>query len=64
MNRLFFWRDLDPLDFLQFFNATLHLLRLRGLVAKTVDEHLQLFDAVALVAVGGLQLLVALRFLR
>ena len=64
MNRLLFRRDLDPLDLFQFLDAALNLLRLRGLVAKAVDEYFQLLDAIALVAVGSLQLFVALGFLR
>ncbi len=64
MNRLFFRRNFDALNLFQFFDAALHLLSLRGLVAEAVDEHFQLLDAVALVLVGGLQLFVALRLLR
>ena len=64
MNRLFFRRNLDPLDLFQFLDSALHLLGLRRLVAEAVDEDFQLLDAVALVVVGGLQLLVALRLLR
>ena len=64
MDRLFFRRNLDALDLLQFLDAALHLLRLRRLVAEAVDEDFELLDAVALVAVGGGQLLVALRLLR
>ena len=64
VNGLFFRRDFDPLDLFQFLDAALHLLRLRGLVAEAIDEYFQLLDAVALIAVCGLQLLVALRLLR
>ena len=60
---LFFRRNLDALDLFQFLDAALHLLGLGGLVAEAVDEDFELLDAVALVAVGGLQLLVALRLL-
>src|SRR5579864_5380025 len=61
---LFFRRNLDALDLFQFLDAALHLLGLGGLVAEAVDEDFQLLDAVTLVAVGGLELLVALRLLR
>src|SRR5208283_5239809 len=64
MNRLFFRRNLDPLNLLQFLDPALHLLGLRSLIAEAVDKYFQLLDAVALVFVSGLQLLVALRFLR
>ena len=56
--------SLDSLDLFQFLDAALHLLGLGRLVAEAVDEHFQLLDALALVAVGGFQLLLALRFLR
>jgi len=64
VNRFFFRRNFDPLDLFQLLDAALHLLGLGGLVAEAVDEYFQLLDAVALVAVSGLQLLVALRLLR
>ncbi len=63
MDGLLFRRNLDALDLFQFLDAALHLLGLGGLVAEAVDEDFELLDAVALVAVGGLQLLVALRLL-
>ena len=63
VDRLFFRRNLDALDLLQFLDAALHLLGLGRLVAEAVDEDFELLDAVALVAVGGRQLLVALRLL-
>ena len=63
VDRLFFRRNLDALDLLQFLDAALHLLGLGGLIAEAVDEDFELLDAVALVAVRGCQLLVALRLL-
>src|SRR6185437_11990696 len=56
MDDRLFLRQLDALDLLQFLNAALHLLRLRSLVAKTIDEGLQMLDVLALVAVGGFKL--------
>ena len=56
MNHRFFLRQLDALDLLQFLDAALHLLRLCGLVAKAVDEGLQMLDVLPLVAVGGFEL--------
>ncbi len=64
MDRFFFGRNLDAFDLLEFLDAALYLLRLGSLVAEAVDENFELFDAVALVLVGGCQLLVALRLLR
>ena len=63
MDSLFFRRNLDALDLFQFFNAALHLLGFRRLITEAIDEDFELLNAVALVAVGGLELLVALRFL-
>src|SRR5215471_11886052 len=63
MDGLLFRRDFDPLHSLQFFDAALHLLGLGCLIAKAVDKDLQLLDALALIAVGGLKLLVPLRLL-
>ena len=60
---LLLWRNLDALYALQFLDATLHLLGLGGLVAEAIDKRLNLLDAVALVAIGGLQLLLALSLL-
>ena len=56
MNRLLFRRNFDALDLLQFLDAALHLLGLGRLGAEAVDERLELFDALALVLIGGLQL--------
>ena len=61
---LFFFRQFDALDLLQFLDPALHLLGLGGLVAEAVDEDFQLLDAIALVAIGGFELLQALRLLR
>src|ERR1700678_162846 len=63
VNRFFFRRNFDALDLFQFFDAALHLLGFRCLIAKTVDKHFQLLDAITLIAVGRLQLFVALGFL-
>jgi hypothetical protein len=56
MNHRFFLRELDALDLVQFLDTALHLLRLRGLVAKTVDEGFQMLDVLPLVAVGRFKL--------
>ena len=61
VNGLLFLRQLDALDLFQFLDAALHLLGLGRLVAKAVDEDFELLDAVALIAVGGFELLQALR---
>ena len=58
---LLFGRNLDALDLFQFLDAALHLLGFGRLVAEAVDEDFQLLDALALVAVGGFELLAALR---
>ena len=63
VDRLFFWGNLDALDLFQFLDAALYLLSFRCLVAEAVDEDFELLDAVALVAVSGCQLFVALRLL-
>ena len=60
VNGLFFLRQLDALDLLQFLDPALHLLGLGRLVAEAVDEDFQLLDALALVAIGGFELLQAL----
>ncbi len=60
---LLFRRNFDALDALQFLDAALHLLRLRGLGAEADDEGFQLLDAILLVGVGRLQLRAALRLL-
>ena len=64
MDGLFIRRNFDPLNLLQFLDAALHLLGFCGLIAEAVDENFQLLDAIALVAVSGLHLFVALGFLR
>ena len=64
MNGLFFWRDLNLLHPLQLFNPALHLLGLGGLITEAIDERLKLVDLFLLVAVSGLQLCAAFRFLR
>ena len=64
MDGLFFRRDFDALDLLQFLDAALHLLGFGGLVAEAVDEDFQLLDAVALVVVSGFELRAALGLLR
>ena len=61
VNRLLFLRQFDALDLLQFLDPALHLLGLGGLVAEAVDEDFQLLDALALVAIGGFELLQPLR---
>ena len=61
---LLFRRNLDALDLFELLDAALHLLGFGGRVAEAVDEDFQLLDAVALVFVGRLHLLVALRLLR
>ena len=57
MNGLFFLGQFDALDLLQLLDPALHLLGLGRLVAKAVDEDFQLLDALALVAIGGFELL-------
>ena len=64
VNHRLFLRDLDALDFFQFFDATLHLLRFGRLVAKAADECLKMFNLVALVLVGVFKLQAALGLLR
>ena len=63
MNDRLFVGDLDALDLVELLDAALHLLGLGGLVAEAVDEGFELLDALALVAVGGLDLGAALGFL-
>ena len=60
MNGPLVGRNLDAFDFLELLDAGLHLPGLGGLVAEAVDEGLQLFDAFALIAVGGFKLRAAL----
>ena len=60
---LLFRRNLDALDLLQFLDAALHLLGLGRLSAKAIDEGLELLDALALVLVGGDELIAALLLL-
>ena len=62
VNGLFFLRDLDALDLVQFFDAALHLLGFCRLVAKAVDERFQLLDALALIAVRRFELVAPLLF--
>ena len=62
MDGLFFFGQLDALDALQFFDATLYLLGFGRLIAEAVDEYFQLLDAVALIAVRRLQLFEPLLF--
>ncbi len=57
---LFFLRNLDALDLLKLLNTALHLLGLGCLVAKPVDEDLELLDSLALVLVRGFELLATL----
>src|SRR5580700_1699781 len=61
-DRLFF-RNLDALDFLEFFHARLDLLSLGGLITKAIDEGFKALDLIMLVAVSGDELLAALVFL-
>ena len=56
-------RNLDAFDLFQLLDAALHLLGLRRLGAKAVDERLKLLDAVALVLVSRHQRIAALLFL-
>ena len=56
MDRLLLRRNLDALDLVQFLDAALDLLGLRGLGAEAVDEGFQLLDAVPLILVGGFEL--------
>src|ERR1019366_2896004 len=62
MDGLLAGRNLDPLDFLQFLNAALHLFGLGGLGAEAVDEGFQLLHAVLLIGVGGKKLRAPLLF--
>src|ERR1035437_2122226 len=55
--------DLDAVDFLEFLDAALHLLRLGRLRAKAVDKCFKLLDAFALVLVRRHQGVTALLFL-
>ena len=63
MDGLLVGRHLDALDLVQLLDAALHLLGLGGLIAEAIDEGFQLLDALALVAVGGFQLVGALLLL-
>ena len=60
MDHRLFFRYLDPLDLLQLLDAALHLLGLRRLRPKAIDERLQILDPLALVLVPGNQLCLAL----
>ena len=64
MDCLFLFRQLDAIDLFQFLDAALHLLGLGRLIAEAIDEYFQLFDALALIAIGGFELLHALRLRR
>src|SRR4051812_274245 len=64
MDGLFLRRDLDALDPLQLLDTALYLLGFGRLVAEAVDERLKLLNLFALIAIGGLELLTALLFLR
>jgi len=52
IDRLFL-RQFDALDLFELLDAALHLLRLRGLVAKAIDKGFQMLDVLALIAIGG-----------
>ena len=56
MDGLLFGRQLDALDLVELLDPALHLLGFGGLVAEAVDERLQLLDALALIVVGGFEL--------
>src|SRR6202012_5124575 len=56
VNHRLFLRQLDALDLIQLLDAALDLLGLRRLIAKAVDEGLQMLDVLALVAPGGFEL--------
>ena len=63
MNHRLFLRQLDALDLIQLLDAALDLLRLRRLIAKAVDEGLQMLDVLALIAPGRFELRAALLLL-
>src|SRR5215469_14314895 len=63
MNRLFFRWNLYSLHLLQFLDSTLDLLGFGCLVAEAVDKSFQLLYPFSLIAIGGFELLAALRFL-
>ena len=58
---LLFFRQFDAVDLFQFLDAALHLLGFGRLIAETIDENLQLLDALALIAIRRIELLHALR---
>src|SRR6185369_16298827 len=64
VNSLLFFRQFDALDFFQLLDPALHLLRLGGLIAEAIDEYFQLFNALALITICGLELLLPLGLLR
>src|SRR5450432_1527153 len=63
VDRLFFFRKLDPLHPFQFLDPALHLLCLGGGIPKTIDKYFQLLDSLALIAITSLKLLQPLCFL-
>ena len=63
MDGLLILRNFDALDLFEFFDAALHLLRLRRRRAEAIDESLQLLDAVSLVLIRGNEIRAALFFL-
>ena len=52
--------DLDALDLLELFDATLYLIALGGFVAEALDEALDLLDFLLLVLIGTTLLLESL----
>src|SRR5215469_4858328 len=64
VDRLLLGRDLELFHALQLFDSALHLLGFGSLVTEAIDKRLELFDLILLVAVGRLQLLLALPLLR
>src|SRR6266568_3295007 len=63
MDGLFVGRDLDALNAFQFLDAALHLLGIGGLITEAVNKGLELRDALAVMAVCGLELCLAFGFL-
>ena len=61
MNGFFFRRQLDPLDFVELFDAALHLLGFCRLIAEAVDEGFELLDVFPLIPVGRFELRAPLR---
>ena len=60
MNGLFFCREFNALDLLQFLDTALYLLGFGRLIAEAVDEDFQLLDTLTLVAIRRFKLLEAL----